>query len=280
MRQQHYEVGTTDKRLTDEQRELAERYIPLTRWFVGKFMPHLRSAADRREWYEILEFALLRAAAGYDPGRGSSFKTFLTHCLFNATAAEVSRRKQGPEHQTNVEWPWQSAGRSPWHRAELADEVARVRSHCHPQRWELVWRYLGLGETYPEIGKAVGLSRERVRQIVDMALAATRRSLGGVARPKQTERVQLRPSQRYGLKKTRKQFLHSRRLEKVARIRDLLAGGGRVPLSEVRAATGMKQGDIRALLKRFRGEFVFGGTPGHYTVRMVEDDAREQERAA
>lgn len=120
---------------------------------------------------------LWRAIQGYDPKRGTAFSTYAWVAIYR----HIHRRAKELNRDTHVEvrdLPVSWVVPDPW--AELERKLTRsvlheLVSQLPPRlRRVIVGRY-GLGERAPctlkELGKELGLSRERVRQLQQDALA-------------------------------------------------------------------------------------------------------------
>jgi len=120
---------------------------------------------------------LWHAIQCYDPARGTTFSTY----AWVAICRQIHRRAQELRRETDV---WLQEIPASWAVPDLAEEVERKLGEgmLHvlvgqlPQRLRqvIIGRY-GLGERSPctlkELGKELGLSCERVRQLQQEALA-------------------------------------------------------------------------------------------------------------
>lgn len=61
-----------------------------------------------------------------------------------------------PEYQS-------SAVASPDHFAQVHDACERIRARVDPGLWEVGWRVYGLGESMPEVGRRLCMTRGGVR---------------------------------------------------------------------------------------------------------------------
>jgi RNA polymerase sigma factor (sigma-70 family) len=120
---------------------------------------------------------LWHAIRGYDPARGTAFSTYAWVAIWR----HIYRRGQELSRKTYIPLPEIPATRAmPNLAEELDQELATsalhdlVRRLPERLRWVIVGRY-GLGKhppcTLQELGEALGLSRERVRQLQQEALA-------------------------------------------------------------------------------------------------------------
>jgi len=128
-------------------------------------------------------YALMRAIDGFNPWRGTRFSTYacnaISRSLIHLSKRATRHRSRFPrEHETWLERPtptdgWSELFADRLHLAldenlgELTDREAAV----------LGWRFPlsgARGLTLGEIGDAIGLSKERARQIQEIALAKLR----------------------------------------------------------------------------------------------------------
>jgi RNA polymerase sigma factor (sigma-70 family) len=120
---------------------------------------------------------LWRAIQGYDPARGAAFSTYAWVAIYrhiHRRAKELSRETHIEVQELPVSWvvpdPWEELERKLTRRV-LHDLVSQLPPRL---RRVIVGRY-GLGEQPPcmlkELGKELGLSSERVRQLQQDALA-------------------------------------------------------------------------------------------------------------
>jgi RNA polymerase sigma factor (sigma-70 family) len=120
---------------------------------------------------------LWRAIQSYDPKRGTTFSTYAWVAIYrhiHRRAEELNRDTHVEAQDLPVSWVMPDPG------VELERKLTRSVLHelvkQLPPRlcWVIVGRY-GLGEqsecTLKELGKELGLSRERVRQLQQEALA-------------------------------------------------------------------------------------------------------------
>jgi RNA polymerase sigma factor (sigma-70 family) len=120
---------------------------------------------------------LWHAIQGYDPGRGTAFSTY----AWVAICRQIHRRAKELRRETDL---WSQEMPAAWVVPDPAEEVERhltldrlydlVGQLPERLRHVIVGRY-GLGEQPPctlrELGKELGLSGERVRQLQQDALA-------------------------------------------------------------------------------------------------------------
>jgi RNA polymerase primary sigma factor len=148
-----------------------------------------RFQASHAEWDDLRSesfLALVRAVEGFNPWRGFRFSTYACHAIVRALV-HASRKSTRYRLQFPAEletWREPAAQTDDW--SELF--VDRLRRALHENQGELTERETtvlagrfpvggGLGRTLSEIGDALGLSKERVRQIQNSALGKLREVL-------------------------------------------------------------------------------------------------------
>lgn len=161
--------------------KLYEENIPLARYIVKKISQRMNID------YQLLEsegmYALLRASKGFRPSLGYAFSTYASRAIHNATMTVAKRelRYQGHAQLTD-------ATPTP-RRQSLFDKVADAEELEQQMAWlnkflstlsdrdrRIMAMRFNEGCTFRDIAEATGLSRERVRQIVDRTIDRIRRS--------------------------------------------------------------------------------------------------------
>jgi len=165
------------KRLRDE---VIDRNLGLVYTMMTRF------GATELDWDEQRSealYALLRAVDGFDPWTGFRFSTYacnaITRALIQLSKRTIRYRARNPmEHESWHERPLRS---DPW--AELyADRLHRALDQnlgdLTPREAAVLgWRFPmkgGRSLTLGEVGEAIGLSKERARQIQEEALSKLR----------------------------------------------------------------------------------------------------------
>lgn len=145
-----------------------------------------RREVDWEEQRSEAMLALMRAVEGFDPWRGIRFSTYAWHAILRSLIQLERQTKRyrllfPVQHEAMFERP-ESEEFEPSRRAD-ADRIARI---LRENRGELTdresiildWRFPmdgSPGMTLGEVGEAIGLSKERVRQIQNSALTKLRR---------------------------------------------------------------------------------------------------------
>jgi RNA polymerase sigma factor (sigma-70 family) len=188
-----------------ERDALALQFLPLVSHVVGRLWHRL--AAVRRlgfdEALSVGQLALLNAAAKYDPANPAraGFKTYAYHSISNQVvrvARYGNRIVRVPDylvtpHRLNFE---PAADRRAAAAVALAPTLSLDRLHAHPQATRpdpdaadsaaavlaalpdrdrrVLELYYGDGWTLAEVGRELGVTRVRVMQLRDRALARLR----------------------------------------------------------------------------------------------------------
>ena len=142
--------------------------------------------ADRDDLQSEAYLALIRATAGFNPWRGIRFSTYACHSIVRALI-QVARKASRHRLQIVAD---PEAGPEPPLRSNDASElrVDRLRVALHENRGKLTERESTIlagrfpadgrpARTLAQIADAIDLSKERVRQIQDVALTKLRRVL-------------------------------------------------------------------------------------------------------
>ena len=145
------------------------------------------SSIDREEMTSEGMMALLRAADTFNPWKGYRFSTYacnvIARALMRRGKQESHYRKRFPvQHDVSFERP----ARSPDDQTELyVERLHRALDQNLGELTELESRILAQRfpaqredrQTFQEIGDSIGLSKERVRQIQNIALGKLREAL-------------------------------------------------------------------------------------------------------
>lgn len=175
----------------------AGEHVALVRAWVGK----MRWAADDPDELEgIAMLALVRAARDFDPGRGLRFSTLGSRYIINAIRGyHRDQRMQCRDVRRTVGMTdgvtrWMGVRDTPGRmeredaRRDAADRLAAMLATVPPEAAEILLRR-GRGETLEEVGRGVGLTKERVRQVEKAALAHIR-GLHGISETRSLGRVE------------------------------------------------------------------------------------------
>lgn len=185
--------SATPSRLTEEQRELAARYVPMARAVAGqrsKRLPvHLRGDERVSDAY----LGLIVAARKYNPNKGASFHTYAMKKVHGRISDELrdgnflsrAARKRGvrsplfhsaatvlAEDSRNVtlsdvlEDKSEPAG----FRSEQLDALSDIVGPLPARKRHVIARYFVDDWTMKEIGAELGIGQSRVSQMLSSAL--------------------------------------------------------------------------------------------------------------
>jgi RNA polymerase sigma factor (sigma-70 family) len=151
---------------------------------------HLRPALSLMELISDGNITLMRAVEGFDAHRGHRFSTYATLALMKGFARSVPAMLSGARGGAKVT---SDAGvladlpdarhRLPADRLLARDEVRQLLSRLDERERSVLLAHYGLADdlreqraaaTYEQVGQRLGLSKQRVRQIEQSALAKLR----------------------------------------------------------------------------------------------------------
>lgn len=162
---------------------LINRHLGLTVKMLASFQT---TQVDRDDLRSEAYLALIRATAGFNPWRGFRFSTYACHSIVRSL---IQAARKASRHRLQIIEDPEVGAESPRLRNDVSDlYVDRLRVAIHENRGELTERETtilasrfpsdgGPGRTLAQIGDAIDLSKERVRQIQDVALSKLRRVL-------------------------------------------------------------------------------------------------------
>ncbi|MCO6438879.1 MAG: sigma-70 family RNA polymerase sigma factor [Phycisphaerae bacterium] len=155
---------------------LVHRNLGLVYSMIGRFETQ---DVDRDELRSEALFSLVRAVEGFNPWLGFRFSTYACNAVMRAMIHSVRKARRARStapvgHEDWLERPAKEESRSALH-AERVNKALRENVGELTPREALVlsWRFPmdgGVGRTLGECGDAMGLSKERVRQIQKSAL--------------------------------------------------------------------------------------------------------------
>lgn len=148
---------------------------------------HFRSLVSRLGMDDVESAALValgRASELFDATQGYCFSTYAARCIRNQLLT-LARQTQStkPEVQTFADaavYPANPCEQADTHaaRVKLADWALQIV----PDREREILQRRAAGDTLQEIGLALGLTRERVRQIEERAIRLIRDDIGFAVR--------------------------------------------------------------------------------------------------
>ena len=134
--------------------------------------------------------ALLRAIDGFDVSRGYKFSTYACRAIlkgFNRMAGKMGRyvSRFGVSYDPDIEPSDYDVHKHEMQRADAVDDLLEIISAnqadlCEVERTIVIERFAlagGKPKTLAEVGRIVGLSNERVRQVQKVALGKIRQAL-------------------------------------------------------------------------------------------------------
>jgi RNA polymerase primary sigma factor len=147
---------------------------------------HLRPGICLMDLISDGNLILMRAVDSFDAHRGNRFSTYATFALMKGFARGVpqmlasARRAMGGEAMLSS-LPDPRNARLGEHMMDR-EEVRQLLSRLGPRERDVIAAHYGLGEgrpaTYQQVGSRMGLSKQRVRQIEQIALAKLRAAPG------------------------------------------------------------------------------------------------------
>lgn len=188
--------------LTPERRDLALANVRLAYRLASLLWPSVRPRLDQEETRAAALLGLCRAAGLYDPARGTKFSTYAWHCVRTAVldaarhggtvSVSYRRASASPDAARAARWRASPLGEGPdveappepcpLAAADAAREAGRVReavARLPGRQARAVRLYYWDGKTLAEAGRELGLTRERVRQILLAARGRLGEMLGG-----------------------------------------------------------------------------------------------------
>lgn len=143
----------------------------------------LRLAPQRLE--EAVSFGqegLIEAVDRFDPARGTRFSSYAYRYIWGYIHSGLYLKPARWKPQIPVDFGGDrdeigSAGEPPDHRTESAEipvireEVwERIRKYLDPRRYTAIFEYYAGGKDLNDVGKLLGISRERARQLIKTGL--------------------------------------------------------------------------------------------------------------
>jgi RNA polymerase sigma factor (sigma-70 family) len=157
------------------------------RLVVSVARKHLRPGLSLMELISDGNLTLMRAVESFDFHRGYRFSTYATLALMKGFARSVcqmqSSGRQAIHNPLLLAAVADGDGPNAVHRMLCRDEVSRLLSQLEQRERDVIRAHYGLNEgcpaTYEQVGSRMGLSKQRVRQIEQLALAKLRAAQSG-----------------------------------------------------------------------------------------------------
>lgn len=128
------------------------------------------------EALQAARLGLWRAILGYDPTRGPAFSTYAWPCMMHHIWRVVKSHARTMRPRPGAARPRAEAAdpAALWEAAQVRQALGRLVARLPGQLWYVIVARYGLTgrspQTYQQIGRALGLCRERVRQLHTAAL--------------------------------------------------------------------------------------------------------------
>ncbi|HEX4056669.1 MAG TPA: sigma-70 family RNA polymerase sigma factor [Tepidisphaeraceae bacterium] len=154
------------------------------RLVVSVARKHLRPGLSLMELISEGNLTLIRAVDSFDSHKGNRFSTYATFALMKGFARSVPQMLAGGHDAVHSEGVLDSLPDRRQLRVASGvsdrDEVRQLLSGLEPRERDVIAAHYGLSEgrpaTYEQVGSRMGLSKQRVRQIEQAALAKLRSS--------------------------------------------------------------------------------------------------------
>lgn len=163
--------------MTDEEEQQLATWAPSIEWSLRYL--HLQDSSFADDYRQVGRLAILHACREWDPGRGSSLKSF----VINGILMEMRRERfrcEGRTHRRGIvrhpgPLPTDDDGEiiempdihapDPEQHARFRELVARLFDGAS-ERERAIVALLASGETQSEVARDLGVTRKRVRQIL------------------------------------------------------------------------------------------------------------------
>jgi RNA polymerase sigma factor (sigma-70 family) len=165
-------------RLTPEQAKLAQEYLSLTLWLVGKFYKKYKYYGYDAV-YDAAITALIKSARGYDETKGANFKTFLAYVTENEMV-RIAVRANAKKRTANVvsfDAPVEEdltlldmVGTEDTYRIFMNDAAVELTER---EKEAIYMKYVE-GKNQTEIGEHFGISQVHASRIIRKGLKKMR----------------------------------------------------------------------------------------------------------
>jgi RNA polymerase sigma factor (sigma-70 family) len=174
------------RRATEVKNQIVQANLRLV---VSVARKHLRPNLSLMELISDGNITLMRAVESFDVHKGNRFSTYATFALMKGFARSVPEMLAGQRHASGSEDHQQRLAELPdsrhhgrEDRLTTREEVDHLLSRLDERERRVVLAHFGLNHetdgpaTYEQVGQRLGLSKQRVRQIEQTALAKLRES--------------------------------------------------------------------------------------------------------
>jgi RNA polymerase sigma factor (sigma-70 family) len=165
------------ERLLEQAQQVKNQIVQANlRLVVSVARRHCRQDVNLMELVSDGNLILMRAVESFDIHRGNRFSTYATLALMKGFARAPSRRRPllhaGSELELD-QLPAPARLSAP-ERIALRQDVHTLLERLSPRERKILIHHFGLGDadpsTYEQIGQRLGLSKQRIRQIEQIAL--------------------------------------------------------------------------------------------------------------
>jgi RNA polymerase sigma factor (sigma-70 family) len=159
------------------------------RLVVSVARKHLRPGLNLMELISDGNITLMRAVEGFDIHKGYRFSTYATLALMKGFARSVPLMRSGGTRRNAVQGNQELADVPDLHTGQATDrmvtrdQVAQLLSRLNNRERDVLQAHYGIAAegstesepaTYEQVGERLGLSKQRVRQIEQAAIAKLR----------------------------------------------------------------------------------------------------------
>ena len=185
------QLETLLRRVTDVKNKLLQANLRLV---VSVARKHVRTGVSLMELVSEGNLTLMRAVEGFDVHKGYKFSTYATLALMKEFARAVPTllaHRAGKPTDALMDGLLDVRGTQSAERFAQRDEIGMLLGKLDDRERAVLVAHFGLGEpsersraadplTYAELGKQLGLTKQRVRQIEQGALSKLRLAAGVV----------------------------------------------------------------------------------------------------
>lgn len=168
--------------LTPEQKDMATQYLDLAMSFINKYSP---KNFYREDWRFKMTSEYLRAISNFNPEKinwekrdsyEDGVRSYICVCLHQSMRGLSADYKKELKQVESVEFSGKVRHKGQWEEitqlphesleAQHSDTVQEIYKYLNPREREIC-NFIQQGLTYQDIGKKIGVTRERVRQIFE-----------------------------------------------------------------------------------------------------------------